>query len=50
MDEEMLKQAKEVANNMRSITEISCPRDIKNPGLWFGFVLGWLAAKKAFSK
>lgn len=44
--EEMLNEAKEVANSLQNITDIKCPRDVINPGLYFGFILGYLKAKK----
>lgn len=36
--------AKEFANNLESIKDIDCPRDVINPGLWFGFIKGYEAA------
>lgn len=34
--------AKELANNAESIKgKFQCPRDIKNPGIWFGFMEGY---------
>lgn len=27
----------------------SCPRDVANPGLYFGAILGWEAAEKYFT-
>lgn len=38
--------AKEFANNLESIQDLRCPRDIINPGLWFGFMKGYEAYTK----
>lgn len=35
------EKAKEFANSLEPIKHIQCPRDIINPGLYFGFIEGW---------
>lgn len=36
----------EIANRTDSITEIKCPRDVKNPGLYFGAMLALIELDK----
>ncbi len=36
--------AMELASSTKSITDIKCPRNVLNPGLYFGFIKGFEAA------
>ena len=37
-------KAKELANDLNPIKDVQCPRDIKNAGLYFGYIKGYEAA------
>lgn len=38
--------ATELASSLEPIKDIQCPRDCRNPGLYFGFIKGYEAAMK----
>lgn len=54
MQEALRKRMEELAraraNDFTTKTGYNCPRDIKDPGLWFGFMCGFAACYEIFEK
>lgn len=42
--------AQEFANSLENITDIKCPRDVINPGLWYGFMKGYEIAEDEYQE